>query len=169
MNDAPVELSLPLPDDARDAVDPSAAPARAADAAAANIVWVDPDTCRVSAMNTRRSDWLTDDNCSDLIDEIDHHGVLVPLIGRVVEAGDNSFEIIAGARRLYSARRVKARGRDIMIPVEIRVLTDREACVLIEAENRGRTNPSRSNALKATSASSPASWAGRTRLRARSA
>lgn len=98
------------------------------------ILFVDPNRCRLWEMNGRMEDYVDDESCEQEILSISAHGQLIPAIGRqLIDDPIHDVEIICGARRLYIAKRLSTTLR-----VELRNLTDKEAIVLIDAENRHR-------------------------------
>jgi len=102
-------------------------------------VTVDPFRCRIWALNGRIDDYVTEVSCRAEIESVARDGQLVPVIGRQLE-GDPDFdiEVICGMRRLFIARHLKTPLR-----IQVRELTDRQAAVVVEAENslRKQTSP----------------------------
>lgn len=74
----------------------------------------------------------TDQQMSQLIESMEHYGILNPLIVRPVL--DGAYEIISGHRRKYAAEKLGYR----KIPVIIRVLKDDEAIVSMVDSNLQR-------------------------------
>lgn len=98
------------------------------------VVELDPFECRVWASHDRPEEELTEANCRAEMEHIRRHGQAVPVIGRPVANDPNwKAEIICGARRLFIARQL-----GIPLRVELRQLTDREAFVVMDGENRLR-------------------------------
>ncbi len=98
------------------------------------VLKVNPKRCRIWEHNGRLEEYLTDESCGNEILSIQAHGQMIPVIARSVK-GDSTheFEIICGARRMYAASRL-----GIDLNIDVRDLTDREAIVLMDVENRQR-------------------------------
>ncbi len=82
----------------------------------------------------RLQESLTEENCKGEMDSIAKHGQLVPALGRVL-TGDtqHAVELIYGSRRLFVAQLL-----NVPLNVEIRELSDRDAIVAMDIENRHR-------------------------------
>lgn len=98
------------------------------------IASVDPARCRVWEFHDRMEEYVTEESCSEELRSFHVHGQVVPALGRPVH-GDphHDVEIVCGARRLFIARRLGTRLR-----VEIREMSDRQALVAMDIENRHR-------------------------------
>lgn len=98
------------------------------------IVKVNPFRCRLWESHSRMDEYLTEESCKQEIQSIGGSGQLVPAIGRQLK-GDSTFdmEIICGARRLFVARHL-----NVEITVDVRELSDLEAAVILDIENRQR-------------------------------
>jgi ParB family chromosome partitioning protein len=96
---------------------------------------VPPERCRIWARHNRRYDMLSPVSCEDLIEGFRARGGQeFPAIVRVVRGDDQcDYEVICGARRHWTATHLKM---DLLI--EERELTDEEAFVLSDKENRDR-------------------------------
>ena len=96
---------------------------------------VPPERCRIWALHNRRYDMLSPENCADLIEGFrTKGGQEFPAIVRMVRENDQyDYEVICGARRHWTATHLKM---DLLI--EERELTDEEAFVLSDKENRDR-------------------------------
>jgi len=98
------------------------------------IIEANPFRCRIWGSHDRLSDYVTDESCKSEIDSVARHGQLVPVLGRPVQGDpDADVEIIYGARRLFVAQHL-----NLPLRVELRNLTDREAIVAMDIENRHR-------------------------------
>jgi ParB family chromosome partitioning protein len=98
------------------------------------VVKVSPFRCRVWDQNGRMEEFVTDTSCKDEIESIQAYGQVVPAIGRRIrDDSTHDIEIICGARRLFAARQL-----NIDLAVQVRELSDREAIVVIDIENRQR-------------------------------
>ena len=89
-------------------------------------------------MHDRLEAYLTERSCRSEIASFEKHGQLVPALGRRI-GNDPRFdvEIICGARRLFVARHLNQPLR-----VDLREMTDIEAIVAIDIENRQRADVS---------------------------
>jgi ParB/RepB/Spo0J family partition protein len=77
-------------------------------------------------------------SCRAEIDSFSKHGQLVPALGRPLHGhADFDVELVFGARRLFVAKHL-----NVPLLVEIREMTDREAIVAIDVENRQRADVS---------------------------
>jgi ParB family chromosome partitioning protein len=98
------------------------------------IVSISAFRCRVWALHDRLEEYLTEESCKDEIESVIAHGQLVPALGRPLRGDpEHEVEIVCGARRLFVARHL-----GIQLRVELREMSDREAMVAIDAENRLR-------------------------------
>jgi ParB family transcriptional regulator, chromosome partitioning protein len=106
---------------------------------------VEPERVKVWAGNARHSAGLYESKCRDLIDSIiATGGQKVPVVLRQV-AGDPhyDFELIVGARRLWAVSFLRANGYPhIKLTGVVQSLTDEQAFVLSDAENRARKDVS---------------------------
>lgn len=104
---------------------------------------VDPSECRVWSRHNRFYEYLSEERCQDLIDSIRTEGrqlqpAIVRELAEPTEEGIR-FEIIAGARRHWAVswlRRVEK--LDIPYFVEVREMSDEQAFLLSDSENRDR-------------------------------
>jgi ParB family chromosome partitioning protein len=98
------------------------------------IVLVNPFRCRLWDLHDRFEASISEDACRAEIDSFSRHGQIVPALGRPLH-GDSDYdvELICGARRLFVARHI-----NIALAVELRDLTDRDALILMDTENRQR-------------------------------
>lgn len=94
-----------------------------------------PDRCRIWERHNRRYELLSAENCADLIEGFrTKGGQEFPAVVRVVTGDDkHDYEVICGARRHWTATHLKV---DLLI--EERNLSDEEAFVLSDKENRDR-------------------------------
>jgi ParB family transcriptional regulator, chromosome partitioning protein len=99
-------------------------------------VLIDPFRCRMWPLHDRLESTLTEHNCKAEIDSFGTHGQLVPVLGRAVHGyRDCDVELIYGARRLFAARFA---GKPLC--AELRELSDREAIIAMDIENRHRVD-----------------------------
>lgn len=103
-----------------------------------DIVLANPFRCRVWQGHDRLEEHVNEDSCKNEIQSFLEHGQLVPVLGRRLHNDpDHDIELIYGARRLFVARHVN---KPLM--VEIKELSDREAIVAMDLENRQRKDVS---------------------------
>jgi ParB family chromosome partitioning protein len=100
------------------------------------MVEVNPFKCRVWELHDRLEGYLTEETCKAEIESVARHGQLVPVLGRPLR-GDPEYdvEIIYGSRRLFVARLLNRN-----IRVDLRELSDREAIIAMDIENRHRAD-----------------------------
>jgi ParB family chromosome partitioning protein len=99
---------------------------------------VDASRCRMWPLHDRLEDHITAEACASEIASFSDHGQLVPVLGRPL-TGDPDFdiELIYGARRLYVARHAK-----MPLLVELREISNRDAVIAMDIENRQRVDVS---------------------------
>lgn len=86
------------------------------------------------ALHDRIECHVTEDTCKAEIESFERHGQLLPVLGRPVhDDPDYDVEIICGARRLFVARYLNR-----PLQVELRGMSDQEAIVAMDIENRQR-------------------------------
>jgi ParB family chromosome partitioning protein len=89
-------------------------------------------------LHDRLEDYITEQNCRDEIASFLQQGQLIPVLGRpAAPGGDCDVELIYGARRLFVARHINK-----PLLVEMREMSDREAAVALDVENRQRKDVS---------------------------
>jgi ParB family transcriptional regulator, chromosome partitioning protein len=99
---------------------------------------VNPFRCRMWIFHDRMDGQLTENSCRPEIESISRNGQLVPVLGRALRGDpDHDIELIYGARRLFVARHL-----NVPLHVEMRELSDREAMVAMDIENRLRKDVS---------------------------
>jgi ParB family chromosome partitioning protein len=100
----------------------------------APVLSVNPFRCRLWHLHDRLEDHVNEVTCNGEIQSFTEHGQLVPVLGRRVQ-GETGYdiELIYGARRLFVARHIN---RPLL--VELRELTDKEAIIAMDIENRHR-------------------------------
>ena len=102
--------------------------------AARNVVAVNPFRCRVWAMHDRLEEHVTEESCKEEMDSFAAHGQLIPALGRTLRGDlEHDVEIVCGARRLFVARHL-----NMPLEVELREMTDRDAIIALDLENRHR-------------------------------
>ncbi len=95
---------------------------------------VEPARCRIWADHDRRYDLLSEVNCADLIEGFRAQGQQIPAVVReLTDDPTHDYEIIVGTRRHWTATFL-----DLPYLVEVQTLTDNQAFVLVDAENRQR-------------------------------
>src|SRR6185437_13769011 len=102
------------------------------------IVSVNPFRCRLWSLHDRIEGSVSEENCRDEMESFLKHGQLIPALGRPIK-GDAEFdvEIVCGARRLFVARQLNKE-----LCVELKQMTDIEAFVAMDIENRQRKDVS---------------------------
>lgn len=141
MEDADNQLGLfgePAP---KAATPDSSRPAAAKRAAPARVKTVDPARCRLWAYHNRRYDLLNSDNCQDLLDSLraQRKQEFPAIVRRLKNDPQHDWEVLCGARRLWSVRYLRANGLpDFPFLIEERTLSDEEGFCLADAENRER-------------------------------
>lgn len=103
-----------------------------------SVVSVNPFRCRMWALHDRLESEINEETCRTEIESFSRHGQLVPALGRALQ-GESDFdvELVYGARRLFVARHINR-----PLQVELRNLSDREAIILMDIENRQRKDVS---------------------------
>lgn len=97
-------------------------------------VRANPFRCRMWEFHDRLEGYITEESCRVEIQSIAAHGQLIPALARPVKNHpDFDFELIYGARRLFISRHINAE-----ILLEVRPLTDQEALLAMDIENRQR-------------------------------
>jgi ParB family transcriptional regulator, chromosome partitioning protein len=101
-------------------------------------VSVNPFRCRMWALHDRLDDYVTEETCKREIESVLTYGQLVPALGRPLK-NDSAYdvELVYGARRLFIARCINK-----PILVDLREMTDGEAIVAMDIENRQRADVS---------------------------
>lgn len=98
------------------------------------IVSVNPFRCRMWSLHDRLEEHITEESCRGEIESVLRHGQLVPALGRKLKGEPmHEVELIYGARRLFVARHL-----NLPLKVELREMTDREAILAMDIENRQR-------------------------------
>lgn len=103
-----------------------------------NVLCIDPQRCRLWEGHERRTENIDENSCRAEIDSFLSHGQRIPALARPLkDDAAHDFELIYGARRLFVARHLK-------VPLQIvcRNMTDREAAVAVDIENRQRRDVS---------------------------
>lgn len=98
------------------------------------IVEFSPFVCRMWELHDRIEEYISDSTAKAEIESFDRYGQLIPVLGRPVK-GEPGYEVelIYGARRLHIARQLNK-----PIRVMLRDVSDREAIIAMDAENRHR-------------------------------
>src|SRR5688572_6279056 len=93
---------------------------------------VNPFRCRVWALHDRLEGEISEETCRAEIDSFSRHGQLVPVLGRPLQAGSSyDVELICGARRLFAARHL-----NLPLKVDLREMSDHDAIIAMDIENR---------------------------------
>jgi ParB family transcriptional regulator, chromosome partitioning protein len=98
------------------------------------FISVNPFRCQMWPLHDRLEGHITEKTCRAEIASIARHGQLVPVLGRELKDDpDYDIELIYGARRLFVARHLNK-----PLAVEVREMSDREALIAMDIENRQR-------------------------------
>jgi ParB family transcriptional regulator, chromosome partitioning protein len=102
------------------------------------IIAVNPFRCRMWDLHDRLDQLVSEESCRAEISSFRVHGQLIPALGRALRNdAHHDVELICGARRLFIARHL-----NIALTVEVRDLSDREAIIARDIENRQRRDVS---------------------------
>src|SRR5262249_20674676 len=106
------------------------------DSKARSVVSASPFRVRMWSLHDRCEEHVNEETCKAEIESFAKHGQLVPALGRVLH-GDpgHDIELIYGARRLFVARHL-----NVPLLVEMREISDRDALIAMDIENRQRTD-----------------------------
>jgi ParB family chromosome partitioning protein len=100
------------------------------------IVAFNPFRCRMWEFHDRLQAQLTEQTCRVAIESFSKHGQLVPVLGRPLQRDQEyDVELIYGARRLFAAQHLN---KPIM--VDMRPMSDKEAFIAMDIENRVRSD-----------------------------
>jgi ParB family chromosome partitioning protein len=103
-----------------------------------NIVTANPFRACMWPLHDRSDQHVTEESCKAEIDSFAKHGQVVPALGRRLQDDpDHDIELIYGARRLFVARHLNK-----PLLVELREMSDREAIIAMDIENRQRSDVS---------------------------
>jgi ParB family chromosome partitioning protein len=95
---------------------------------------INPFKCTIWSLHERLEGEITEESCKAEIASVLEHGQMIPVLGRRLHGNpDYQVEIIYGARRLFIARHLN---RDLI--VDLRELSDRDAIIAMDMENRLR-------------------------------
>jgi ParB family chromosome partitioning protein len=98
------------------------------------VVSVKPFRCRMWTLHDRLDEYVNEATCQSEIESFRRHGQLIPVLGRRLQGDpDYDVELAYGARRLFVARHL-----NVPLMVELRDLSDMEALVAMDVENRHR-------------------------------
>jgi ParB/RepB/Spo0J family partition protein len=101
-----------------------------------SVLAVNPFSCRMWDMHDRLESEVTEESCRAEIESFAKHGQLIPTLGRPLHRDpQHDVELIYGARRLFVARHL-----NVPLLVELRDMSDRDAIVAMDIENRQRTD-----------------------------
>jgi ParB family chromosome partitioning protein len=101
-----------------------------------SVISVNPFRCRMWALHDRLEPHVTAESCKAEIESFSRHGQLVPALGRPLQ-GEPLYdvELIFGARRLFVAQHLNQ-----PLSVELREMSDRDAIIAMDIENRHRAD-----------------------------
>lgn len=99
-----------------------------------SIVSVSPFRCRMWSLHDRLESYISEESCKAEMESLSKHGQLIPVLGRVLRNDPtHDIELIYGARRLFVARQLNK-----PLNIELREMSDREAVIAMDIENRHR-------------------------------
>lgn len=99
-----------------------------------NVISVNPFRCRMWRGHERLEEYVTEETCREEIESFQRHGQRVPVLGRPIRSdGTHDFELIYGSRRLFVACHL-----NVHLLLEVRDLSDRDAAIALDIENRQR-------------------------------
>lgn len=102
------------------------------------LVSIAPFRCRMWQLHDRLEESITNETCRAELASFAQHGQLIPVLGRpLTDDMDFDVELICGARRLFVARQM-----NVPLLVEVRTMSDREAFIAMDLENRQRRDVS---------------------------
>jgi ParB family transcriptional regulator, chromosome partitioning protein len=100
------------------------------------VISVNPFRCQMWPLHDRIESYITEGTCRAEIESFAKHGQLVPVLGRELKDDPNyDIELVYGARRLFVARYLNK-----PLAVEVRKMSDREALIAMDIENRQRVD-----------------------------
>lgn len=98
------------------------------------VIWVNPFRCCLWEDHARLEEYISEESCRSEIESVKRNGQLIPAIVRPKRGnGEFEWEVICGARRLFVARHL-----NVQLYVDVREVSDKEAIVLLDMENRQR-------------------------------
>jgi len=98
------------------------------------VIQVSPFRCRMWDGHARLEEHINEETCQAEIASFLSHGQQMPVLGRPLSGRDgHDYELIYGARRLFVARHL-----NVPLLMTPRELSDREATVALDIENRQR-------------------------------
>ena len=101
------------------------------------VVSVNPFRCRMWQLHDRLEDCIDEATCRAEIESFVEHGQLIPALGRrTSNSPDYDVELVYGARRLFVARHLN---KPLLVDLRDE-LSDREAAIALDIENRQRRN-----------------------------
>ncbi len=101
-----------------------------------SLVRISPFLCRMWALHDRLDEHVSEQSCRAEIESFSKYGQQVPALGRPISGEpDCEVELVYGARRLFVARHLNQ-----PLTVELREMSDREAIVAMDIENRQRVD-----------------------------
>ena len=101
-----------------------------------NLISVNPFRACMWSLHDRNAGHVNEETCKAEIESFARHGQLVPALGRMLRGDpDHDVELIYGARRLFVARHL-----NVPLLVEMREISDRDALIAMDIENRQRTD-----------------------------
>jgi ParB family chromosome partitioning protein len=103
-----------------------------------SVVALSPFRCRMWDLHDRLSVHVNELTCKCEIESFEKHGQLIPVLGRPLRNdATHDIELLYGARRLFVAQHLNK-----PLHVQLRDITDKEAIIAMDMENRQRKDVS---------------------------
>jgi ParB family chromosome partitioning protein len=103
-----------------------------------DAILVNPFRCRMWEFHDRLGLHVNEDTCKCEIESFERYGQLIPVLGRPLRNNSNhDVELLYGARRLFVAQHLNK-----PLQINLRELSDKEAIIAMDIENRQRKNVS---------------------------
>ncbi len=103
-----------------------------------SVVSIDPFRVKLCGFHNRLETELNEQTCRAEIESFAKHGQLVPAIGRPAKNDpEHDVELVCGARRLFVARHL-----NVPFLVDVHPMSDQEALIAMDIENRQRQDVS---------------------------
>jgi ParB family transcriptional regulator, chromosome partitioning protein len=103
-----------------------------------SVVSIDPFRVKICGFHNRLETELNEQTCRAEIESFAKHGQLVPAIGRPTRNDpEHDVELVCGARRLFVARHL-----NVPFLIDVHPMSDQEALVAMDIENRQRQDVS---------------------------
>src|SRR5580693_5669068 len=99
-----------------------------------DAILVSPFECAIWKGHERLEDHINEETCRQEIKSVLAHGQKIPALARrMIGEPSYRYELIYGVRRLFIARHL-----NVPLLIQVRDLSDREAVIALDIENRQR-------------------------------